>query len=254
MPGKKMPENSKNSGYTLIEIMIVIIIIGIITSIALKSLDSTNDIARVEETRKELDRLAEAVAGRTDLVSGGDRIDYGYVGDIGAMPPDLDALLQNPGGFTTWKGPYIRTDFSSDGGSEEIKKDAWGVNYLYSGGTDIISTGGGSAMTRQIAESVDALLYNRAILVTTDLDRTPPGSIYRDSIRLILQYPDGAGGYTYKNETPDNNGLTVFDSIPIGLHELRVVYLPENDTLIRQLNIAPGSELYTEITLFKDVW
>ena len=243
-----------NRGYTLVEIVVIIVIIGIITSITLKSLRSSNDIARVEETKKELDRLAEAIAGRPDLKNAGARTDYGYIGDIGALPPNLDALYQNPGGLPTWNGPYIRDDFSEDGSSTEFKKDAWGANYIYTGGSSITSGGGGSPITRHIAATVTELLYNRVTLVTTDLDKTPPGSIYRDSLRLILKYPDGTGGYVYKNQVPDRNGLTVFDSIPIGLHELSVIYLPESDTLTRRLNIDPGVELYAEITLFKDVW
>jgi len=243
-----------NSGYTLIEIVVVIVIIGIITSITLKSLRSSNDIARSEDTKKEMDRLAEAVAGRLDLKNGGAHTDYGYVGDIGALPPNLDALFQNPGGFASWNGPYIRDDFSEDGGSAEFKKDAWGANYIYSGGTSITSSGDGTAITRQIAASVDELLYNRVILVATDLDKTPPGPVYKDSLRFILKYPDGTGGYIYNNRAPDRNGLSEFDSIPIGLHELQVIYLPENDTLTRRLNVDRGTDLYTEITLFKDVW
>ena len=103
---QKIPANPKEpaAGYTLIELVIVIIILGIITTVAMRSIKDTNQTARIEETKKELEQLAIAIAGNPDLISGGQRTDFGYVGDIGALPPNLDALVQNPGGYTTWKG------------------------------------------------------------------------------------------------------------------------------------------------------
>ncbi|MEA3297326.1 MAG: prepilin-type N-terminal cleavage/methylation domain-containing protein [candidate division Zixibacteria bacterium] len=147
-------------GYSLMELLAVIIIVGIIASVAMKSLTGANDAARSEETKRELDELAWAMVGQPDLVSGGVRTDHGYVGDIGSLPPNLDALVINPGGYSTWEGPYIRDDFytSPSGSESEFKVDAWGTPYSYSGGVTISSTGSGSTITRKIARIVDDLL------------------------------------------------------------------------------------------------
>lgn len=249
-----MTKNRQNGGYTLIEIVVVIVIIGILSSLTLKSLRTTGDIARTEETRKELDRLARAIIGQPAINNSGSRSNYGYLGDIGALPPNLEALFQNPGGLATWRGPYIRDDFYSDSTSRNFKKDAWGVNYIYSGGLTLSSTGGGTTLTRQIAPSLDDLLYNKVVVVVTDLNNTPPGTVFKDSVRFVLRCPDGHGSYRFLNRHPDSNGLAAFDSIPIGLHELRLVYQPDKDTLLRRINVDLGSDLYLEMNLFKDVW
>ncbi len=190
----KMAETRLQNGYTLIEMILVLVIIGIIFTVGMKSLTAVNETARTEETRREMERLAYAITGDPSMVAGGSQVDFGYVGDVGNLPPNLDALVANPGGYATWNGPYLGDDFSTDGSSSTFKIDAWGTVYSYSGGTTISSTGGPTAMTRELANSIGDLLYNRLTAVVTDLDRTPPGSTYRDSVRLVLTYPNGAGG------------------------------------------------------------
>lgn len=240
-------------GYSLIELVVVLVIIGVIATVALKSLSTVNDTARTEETKRELDRIARAIAGNPELVSGGVRTDYGFVGDNGRLPSNLDALVSRPGGYTNWQGPYINDEFSSDGSSSEYRNDAWGQAYSYSGGLTITSTGSGSAITREIANSSDELLLNRASFTFTDLDFTPPGVNYMDSVRFVLYYPRN-GSMTSRTDYPSADGFISFDSVPIGNHTLRVIHLPDNDTLIRKISVAPGQDYYTDVQYFADLW
>lgn len=244
------------AGYSLLELVIVIIIVAILATVAMKSQTATNEVVRVEETKAELEQLAWAIAGNQTLVSGGSRTDFGYVGDVGALPANLDALVTNPSGMATWNGPYVRDDFYSAAGgpSSEFKIDAWGVAYQYSGGNSIASSGGGTTITRRIANSTDDLLYNQLTVTVVDLDNDPPGNVYRDSVRLILVQPDGTGSFATRTLYPNANGLVVFDSIPIGQQTLRTVYLPTNDTLTRLVNIAPGRDSFLQTQLFSDLW
>ena len=249
-----MDKISSQKGYSLIELVIVLIIIGIISGVAMKSLKSTTDVTRTEETKSELRKLAFAVAGDPNLISGGVRADYGYVGDVGAMPPDMDALVTNPGSYSTWDGPYIRDELSSGGADVYFKIDAWGTTYSYSAGNTITSTGGSTTIARMIANSVSDLLYNQVSVVVTDLGNSPPGSTYKDSVTVLLNYPNGAGGIATSSKSPAADGYVVFDSIPIGIHTLRTVYIPDNDTLRRKVNINPGSNSYSEVTLTGNHW
>ncbi|MDH3890256.1 MAG: type II secretion system protein GspG [candidate division Zixibacteria bacterium] len=244
------------AGYSLLELVIVIVIVAIIATVAMKSQTATNDIVRVEETKGELEQLAWAITGNQSLVSGGSRIDFGYVGDVGALPSNLDDLISNPGGLATWDGPYVQDDFYAavGGPSSEFKTDAWGRAYQFSGGATIVSTGGGTTITQRLANSLDDLLYNRLTVTVVDLDNDPPGSVYRDSVRLILIHPDGAGGFATRNSSPDANGLALFDSIPIGQQTLRTVYLPSNDTLTRLVTFTPGGDSFMQTQLFGDLW
>ncbi len=249
-----MTERRNQHGYTLIELVVVLVIIGILAAVSMKSMTKIDDTVRVERTKRELESIAFAVAGDPSQVSGGGRTDYGYVGDVGSLPPNLTALVSNPGGYTTWKGPYIGDDFSYDGSSSEFKNDAWGKAYAYSAGVTVSSSGGSSTITRKIAKSTNDILRNKVALAVVDLDNTPPGADYRDSVEILLSYPNGSGGTTTKSGTPGNDGFIEFDSVPIGIHPIRVIYTPNADTMIRKAAVNPGIDYYTEVQYFANVW
>ena len=242
------------SGYSIFELVVAIVIIAIISTVALKSLKNTTEQARTERTRQELDRIAFAITGNPRMISGGVRTDYGYVGDIGALPASLDNLISNPGGYATWDGPYIRDDFSSDGSDTRFKADAWGKPYVYFGGGTISSIGSGLTITRILAGSTDELLVNTVSVVITDLDGSPPGTAFRDSVKCLLTYPDGVGGFTTTQLFPRPDGFVRFDSIPIGLHALKTVFLGTSDTLARPINVDAGRHCHVDIQYFADIW
>ncbi|MCB2230681.1 type II secretion system GspH family protein [bacterium] len=241
-----------NAGFTLIELAIVIVIAGILVTIALRGGKSISETSKLEETRQEMDALARAIVGDPDLYNNGIRSDFGYVGDIGSLPPNLDALHTNPGGFATWRGPYVENRFVQT--ADDFKRDAWGSTYAYTGGETINSSGSGSTVSRRIVESTTHLLYNSVAGNVFDLDGTPPGPGYGDSVLVRLTFPDGIGGYTYDNISPDDGGFFEFDSIPVGNHDLLLVYQPTADTLRRFVSVLPNSRLYAEYHLPANVW
>jgi len=243
---------ANRQGFTLIEVIIVIVIAGVLTTVALQSGSEIYETAKIEETKQELDALAIAMTGNPNLENNGVRSDFGYVGDVGSLPPNLDALYSNPGGYTTWNGPYIANRFTQV--ADDYKKDAFGADYSYSGGITIISTGSGSNIVRRIANSADNLLRNTVIGNIYDLDGTPPGTDYDDSVTIGLTIPDGSGNTTTKSTTPDPGGYFSFDSIPIGNHDVTVIYEPNDDTLIRYVSVLPGTSPYGEYHLAENVW
>lgn len=239
------------SGFTLIEVVIVIVITGILVAVAFRTGTKVYETAKVEQTKHELNALAAAITGNPELVNNGIRSDYGYVGDVGALPPDLDALHTNPGAYATWNGPYIGNRFSQV--TDDYKKDAWGTDYAYSG-TTITSTGSGLPISRRVANSADELLYNSLSGSVFDADGTPPGVDYDDSITVYLSIPNGTGGQIVRAVSADLGGYFKFDSLPIGAHDIEVVYAPEDDTLRRFVAIDPGSELHSEFRFEADYW
>ncbi len=243
------------NGYTLIEMILVIIILSIISSVAIKSLNKSTETARVEETKKELIQLANSIRGNPSELSGGKRIDFGYIGDIGALPNNLDNLVQDPG-LGNWSGPYLHDNFYNSSGAidSEFKIDGWGKLYSYSGGNFISSSGNGSDITVNLANSVTDLLYNSVSFVITDIKSSPPGLIYKDSVSFNLTIPSGAGGWTTMLRFPTDDGMVQFDSIPIGIQNLQIVYYPTADTLIRKIHVNPGSSVYMEISLNEELW
>lgn len=240
------------TGFTLVEVVIVIIIAGVLATVALRSAAFVTTSARFEETRHELDLLADAIVGNPDLHINGTRSDFGYVGDVGALPPNLEALRVNPGGLGTWKGPYIMPDLIQS--PADFKTDAWGDAYAYTGGVDISSIGSGQPLVRRLAGSTADLLLNTVSGIVTDADGDPPSTVYADSIEVALVYPDGTGGLAVAGTRPSPAGFFSFDSIPVGNHDLYVIWEPLADTTRRFVSVLPASSSYQEYALGRDLW
>lgn len=246
-----MRKERLQQGLTLIELVIVIVIAGILATVALKSMGVVTQTARVEQTKNEMEKLAFAIIGNPTLENNGVRTDFGYVGDVGSMPPSLDALFTNPGGYGTWNGPYIKRRFSQI--TNDYKEDAWSVPYTYST-NNITSTGSGSDIVRQMGNAVSDFTANQVSGLVLDLDGTPPGNTYKDSVTVRLLIPNGTGGMTYQTTTLGPGGSFAFNSIPMGNHDIEVIYEPDNDTLGRFVSVLPNSEAYAEYFLASNVW
>jgi len=236
-------------GFTLIEIVIMILIIGLLASVATMKMNESIETARYEQTKNELDQLAVAIAGNPEVYAEGARSDFGYVGDVGALPPDLDALVQNPGGFTTWHGPYIGRGLNGD----DFKRDAWDALYSYAG-TTIRSTGSGSNIDKPLALSSGALLSNRVEGIVRDANLTMPGTAFASTVQVQLVYPNGAGSMTTATLNPDRHGGFGFSGVPIGNHVLRAIYLPQSDTMSIPITVNPNRDVHLDVIFPADLW
>jgi prepilin-type N-terminal cleavage/methylation domain-containing protein len=238
-------------GMTLIELVMVIIIIGILSGVAMKSMDSAILTGKIEGTKHELDALAEAIVGNPDIISNGFRVDFGYVGDVGALPGTLDALVANPGGYSTWNGPYIKNNFTQ--ANDDYKKDAWNILYTYSGDVTITSTGSGSNITKQLANAASDLTNSTIQGVVVDVEGIPPGT-YSTDVNISINYPDGTGGTTTASTNPSSNGSYSFTGIPIGNHAITAVNAPTNDTLFAYVTVPPKSTVINNLRFGSALW
>ncbi len=234
--GKPTGRPRSISGFSMIELLIVIVVIGIMASVAVHSMIPSLKDARRIETEREMEMLAAAIVGDPDLTQGNVRCDFGYVGDVGAFPADLQDLYQNPGGYSTWGGPYIVSGYSED--VDGFKTDGWGKAYSYNG-TSISSSGGGSTITKKIASATGDYLLNSFRGSIVDSDNMQPGVNYTDSINVIVTAPNGSGSVLSKTCQPDASGSFRFDSLPVGKHPLNIVYKPASDTLHRFVTVLP---------------
>ncbi|MFH2034871.1 MAG: prepilin-type N-terminal cleavage/methylation domain-containing protein [Candidatus Zixiibacteriota bacterium] len=226
-----------NHGFSLMEVLVLIVVIGIVASTAMQWMTSSIDDIRRAKTEREMEMLASAITGNPDQISNGVRSDFGYIGDIGSFPPNLQALYQNPGGYSAWNGPYLSPGFLQD--STGFKYDEWGTAYTYSGGVTITSTGSGSTISKKIADSPTDYLLNQFNGTITDSAGEVPGSSYRDSVAIIISIPDGTGGIQTKTYRPNPDGTFTLDSLPVGKHPLNIIYTPAVDTIYRYLTILP---------------
>lgn len=227
----------KENGFGLIELTMMIVVIGIIASVVIQSMSSIVEDVRQVKTKEEMKELVDAIRGNPKLTNRGIRSDFGYFGDVGSFPPNLDALVTNPGGYSTWDGPYLKGRISED--LIGFKKDEWGTNYSYAMGTSISSTGSGTTITSKISDASSDYLLNSLNGTIKDKNDSLPGVIYQDSVKINIVLPNGSGGLLTKSINPNSVGAFTFDSLPAGSHLIEAIYEPNADTLTRQITILP---------------
>jgi len=239
MSGESRMKRSRHreGGFGLMELTVVIIVAAVLMAVAMQSMTVVVQHARQTKTEREMEMLARAIVGDPSLTSGGRRSDFGYVGDIGAFPTDLQALYRNPGGYGTWDGPYIDPGLLHD--STGFKMDEWGMPYTYTGGLTITSTGSGGSITGKIADAVTDYTLNTLNGTITDANDSVPGTVYTDSVDIKVTIPNGSGSTITKTYSPDSSGSFTLDSLPVGTHPLRLIYTPNVDTLLRYVTILP---------------
>ena len=143
-------------GFTLLEMVLVIFLIGFAASSLVVVLGGVDDQARYEETARRYKRTLDAILGRSDLELNGSPVVSGFITDMGAVPESIDDLIDDDligdddiaiygapenygliaGDFSQavdgvvllrhgWRGPYV-----SSAGSPT--KDAWGGDFQLS--------------------------------------------------------------------------------------------------------------------------
>lgn len=99
----------RQAGFTLIEVLLVVVIIGILAAIVIPRMGGRTKEAQVAAAKASIDGLSLAIDQ--------------YEVDNGTYPPSLQALLTK-GSELNWKGPYLK--------KATIPLDPWGKEYSYS--------------------------------------------------------------------------------------------------------------------------
>ncbi len=98
-------------GFTLVELLVVMVILGMLASLVLPNFFRQGEKARVGIARTQMATLGSALDA--------------LALDVGRYPSDpegLQALVSAPSGMDRWDGPYLKGD---------VPKDPWGNPYQY---------------------------------------------------------------------------------------------------------------------------
>lgn len=105
----KSETRDSRAGFTLVEILLVVAILGILAGVAVVSLKGRTQAANITAARTSIQAISTAIDT--------------YEVDNGIFPPSLQNLLTK-GSEYNWNGPYLK-----DG---RMPKTPWGDEFVYS--------------------------------------------------------------------------------------------------------------------------
>ncbi len=110
--GAKMQHHLKNRGFTLLEILVVLVILGLLASLVGPQVFKQLSSSKSKTAELQIEELSSAL----DL----------YRLEVGSYPSSeqgLNALIEKPAAVDNWNGPYLK--------KKVIRDDPWGNAYLY---------------------------------------------------------------------------------------------------------------------------
>lgn len=252
--------------FTLLELIIVIALLAIVATVALRSVESTDIRARQQVTLNTLEEVKRAILGDPDLRQpDGSWIPNGFVNDIGALPTEeqfetlwISSLPEipyegignwrsvdwpnEPGAASAelgvgWRGPYLTIPIGASG-----LTDGWG-NPLRINGTAIEARGGldGAFAGDANAEYMPVFDFADAPFtahVTGTLSIYEDGeSLFFKNAKIEIAFPAENDLHPYSYD--EDSGLTKLWSfdfntetqrVPIGLRAVRITADVERGT------------------------
>lgn len=265
---------SGERGVTLLGAVMVLTLFAILIVVVVPFIFGELVVSREEETRQEIEKLVEAIAGKPELDT------FGFVGDFGRLPNSLSEVntaitpaFHTADGGTNhrgvvgmgWNGPYFKEEFFTG----DHLKDAWGTDYQYNT-TTITKTDAGETLTTKEGQIISAgsdkqfgnsddikseLFYDKGNLFLTVVqgaqDQVPQGT------QATIFFPvNGEQSSIVSNvvtvDAPEGSEKTiVFTSVPAGvrfvhiqigpiLQEIHYVALKANITNRERVKIPVG--------------
>jgi general secretion pathway protein G len=107
------PRDRVAQGFTLVELLLVLVILGTLAAIVLPKFSGTTERARQTQAQTQISTFGTALDA--------------YEVDAGRYPSGANGLLdliQRPSDVVDWRGPYLKNE-------SEIPNDPWGNAYIY---------------------------------------------------------------------------------------------------------------------------
>jgi prepilin-type N-terminal cleavage/methylation domain-containing protein len=121
----------KGHGFTLLEMVLVLFLMGLVASVGLMITENVDDQAKYDETKRRMAMMREAIVGNRYRTLNGQPDISGFVADMKRLPECVKELLQqkdcndddlpkwkqdaSTGVWSGWRGPYLYVIPESDG-------------------------------------------------------------------------------------------------------------------------------------------
>jgi general secretion pathway protein G len=102
--------NQRRLGFTLVEFMLVVVIIGILAALVIPKIAGSSERARVTAAQADIKGGIKSAIGQYEV-------------DNGFYPKNLQDLIVQPSNAKNWHGPYFDPP--------SLPVDPWGNPYIY---------------------------------------------------------------------------------------------------------------------------
>jgi prepilin-type N-terminal cleavage/methylation domain-containing protein len=219
---------------TLLELVVVLGILAVLSTVAVRSLEPIADQARYELTQTVLNDLRLATLGTANSTSG-------FLNDTGTLPSDAEDLLVRPASLIAHSVQSFDSD--RDSVNDVTLSSGWNGPYLQLGvGLSEVLDGWGATPTL-VASSGDLEILS----LGSDGDSLSPEDGYRADLTATVQTREYLGDVIFRLFAIDGiSGLRI-DPSPTGAEQLGVLFYGVNATggtdgaIAEQMLIVPNS-------------
>ena len=88
------PKRHKSAGFTMLELLVVIALLGVLTLAGTTLLIDDGDWKRQDETEARWDAIRKAIIGEPNLNLNGSPYVAGFVADMGRLPQSISELIE----------------------------------------------------------------------------------------------------------------------------------------------------------------
>jgi prepilin-type N-terminal cleavage/methylation domain-containing protein len=136
------------TGFTLLELIVVIALLGLVSSLATDFMVSETNQQRYETTQQRMEKIRYAIIGDISRTLNGQPVFSGFIADEGEVPSNLTQLTLS-GHCVSGTGSN-ESDCATDGGTWKSRngpylsvtdlKDGWGNNFTYTVPSGVLIT------------------------------------------------------------------------------------------------------------------
>lgn len=197
----------KNAGFTLLELVVVVAVMGLISSMAMDVYTDNSNQKRYEATKDRLAEIKFAIIGDPMMRKGSQAVLSGFFNDMNRLPQSLSELISSPATNETctnstytiestytdqatcelaghiwgdWKGPYLN---SQNINGNNVFTDAWGNSHLWDNPSSIDLSNFGWNLTFSTSPI-------KLEITTAGLNHKSTGSGYEEDKSIVIYEKD----------------------------------------------------------------